>query len=400
MKTKGLITMVIFVGILSMSASVFANSTEENVGTSSVTSITLAQDGNSHVAWILNGESPLGFKVVWSKTSSPTYPTRDSDQYIYLGDPAVRSSEITAFNGDGTYYVRVCEYLGGKCGVYSNEIQMNLGGETEKFSDVDEKNENYDAIYYLKEKEVVVGYEDTSFKPGENINRAEFLKIVMEVSKYEPTGSNCYVDVKEQWYAGYICKATELEIVNGYEGNYFRPENDINFAEASKIIVKTLAVETVEESLETWYQKYVIAMEMLSAIPSSIDGFDKKVTRGEMAEMVYRIDANNTSKTSRSYDELKPSVPLKMTVKDAGEKKVSWTVEGYSKNGFKVVWSKNAGPTYPTRENDQYMYYSDPDRRNSDELSAFKGEGVYHVRVCEYLGGKCGIYSNGIELSL
>jgi hypothetical protein len=31
---------------------------------------------------------------------------------------------------------------------------------------------------------------------------------------------------------------------------------------------------------------------------------------------------------------------------------VTWTVNGYSKQGFKVVWSKNANPTYPTRDGD------------------------------------------------
>lgn len=78
---------------------------------------------------------------------------------------------------------------------------------------------------------------------------------------------------------------------------------------------------------------------------------------------------------------------------------ILWEVEGYSSNGFKVVWSKNEGPTYPTRSGDKYHYFSDPNK-NFDSLDAFNGGGKYYVRVCEYLGGKCGVYSNEIEVQL
>ena len=67
-----------------------------------------------------------GVKVVWGMESEPTYPTRDSDTYLYYSDSSVTSAEVDDFDGAGTYYVRVCEYLGGECGVYSNEIEIEL----------------------------------------------------------------------------------------------------------------------------------------------------------------------------------------------------------------------------------------------------------------------------------
>ena len=76
-----------------------------------------------------------------------------------------------------------------------------------------------------------------------------------------------------------------------------------------------------------------------------------------------------------------------------------WKTDGYSAQGFKVVWSKNAGPTYPLREGDRYAYQSDPTATES-KLEAFSGEGMYSVRVCEYLGGKCGTYSNEVSTGL
>ncbi|MBU0531726.1 FecR family protein [Patescibacteria group bacterium] len=98
--------------------------TEEEAGSGDL-SISLWGSGET-VQWSVEGYSAKGFKVVWSKNSSPTYPTRSGDKYQYLSSPDTSSTTLTAFEGEGTYYVRVCEYLGGKCGVYSNQITVEL----------------------------------------------------------------------------------------------------------------------------------------------------------------------------------------------------------------------------------------------------------------------------------
>jgi hypothetical protein len=96
------------------------------VPTGELTSITVMSDGGKNVTWVTDGSSSMGYKVVWSKVSSPTYPTRSTDKYIYLDSPTASSAELYGFDGAGTYHVRVCEYLGGKCGVYSNELTVSL----------------------------------------------------------------------------------------------------------------------------------------------------------------------------------------------------------------------------------------------------------------------------------
>lgn len=79
--------------------------------------------------------------------------------------------------------------------------------------------------------------------------------------------------------------------------------------------------------------------------------------------------------------------------------KIYWQTNGFSDQGFKVVWSKNEGPTYPLRSGDKYHYFTETNK-DSDTLEAFDGSGEYYVRVCEYLGGKCGVYSNQVKVSL
>jgi hypothetical protein len=99
---------------------------KKETSSSAVKSISVSSKGNGSVVWSVNGKSKQGFKLVWSKTSGPTYPTRSTDKYKYFSNFNTRSGSISKFDGKGKYYVRVCEYLGGKCGLYSNQIQVSL----------------------------------------------------------------------------------------------------------------------------------------------------------------------------------------------------------------------------------------------------------------------------------
>jgi|GEM_PF-3270436 len=68
---------------------------------------------------------------------------------------------------------------------------------------------------------------------------------------------------------------------------------------------------------------------------------------------------------------------------------LSWTANGLAAKGFKVVWSKNPGPTYPTRRGD-----------SDEDYSGLEPGVTYYFRVCEYLGpDRCGVYSNEIAIT-
>jgi len=67
--------------------------------------------------------SDMGFKVVIKDSLNPVYP---GDEYHYLANASVRSDVWSNLEVGKTYYFRVCEYLGGKCGVYSNAMKMDL----------------------------------------------------------------------------------------------------------------------------------------------------------------------------------------------------------------------------------------------------------------------------------
>ena len=187
-------------------------------------------------------------------------------------------------------------------------------GEVEEFSDVDYGHDNYNAIAYLKESGVVEGYSDGTFKPDIRINRAEFLKIVMEGSDSYSTEDftsvelsefqNCFPDVKKDWFSVYVCSAKKEGLIEGYPDGKFHPERNINFAEASKIIANTLELEMSDDEPEIWFENYVRALETQHAVPKSIPAFNYEITRGDMSEIVWRVQDEPYSISYTGYDKL------------------------------------------------------------------------------------------------
>jgi len=157
------------------------------------------------------------------------------------------------------------------------------------------------AIDALEKSGVVEGYDDGTYKPDQMVNRGEFLKIVLEARDATGfTGSNCFPDVKNEWFAKYVCTAKNEEIIEGYPTGFFKPEQTISFVEAGKIL--TLAYEQQLQGGSTdWYEPYARALEASKAIPESIDALDHPLTRGEMAEMMYRLSENITDRPSKGY---------------------------------------------------------------------------------------------------
>lgn len=197
------------------------------------------------------------------------------------------------------------------------------------FPDVPFSHPNEDAIAYLIKKGIVSGYPDGTFQPERAINRAEFTKIVigsrfslLAIDGCLPSippallfsRSLVFSDVaRHQWFAKYACKAKVSGIVGGYPDGTFRPAVDINFAEAAKILAHSFypsVIAPADTSPSVWFEPFVRVLEYGRAIPPSIKSFDQILTRGEMAEMAYRLHADIRHLPSPAYDELaSPSPP-------------------------------------------------------------------------------------------
>lgn len=187
-----------------------------------------------------------------------------------------------------------------------------------QFTDTERTHENYDAIMYVRAKGYVQGYDDGTFRPMQRVTRAEFTKILMAATVDPLYLETCLVDTPSNyrvfadvppgvWYENHLCVAKNTGVIGGYNDGTFRPSSSISFAEAAKILVKTLNLsESGAATLptEVWYKKYVLVLQVLRAIPLSVNRMDHSVTRGELAEMLYRIQAQVTTKPSQTFETL------------------------------------------------------------------------------------------------
>jgi len=97
------------------------------------------------------------------------------------------------------------------------------------------------------------GYEDGLFHPDAAVTRAEAAKIIAEafhLTALPEAALKIFTDVPtEAWFAPYIHTLESLGILEGYSDNTFRPEQNITRAESAKLIVKAAELSTIPNSL-------------------------------------------------------------------------------------------------------------------------------------------------------
>ncbi|NCP67357.1 hypothetical protein GW756_04275 [bacterium] len=156
------------------------------------------------------------------------------------------------------------------------------------FNDITVDND-VDAITELKARGIIEGYPDGSYRPANSINRAEFIKIIMEAELDDEDiyGSSCFPDVNDEWYAPYICTAKRMGIIEGYPDGTFNPAGDIRMTEAYKIIAETMFETRIGDEGSLWYDKYVdVAMDHGFYLGQDVE-VGAQTSREQMATMIY-----------------------------------------------------------------------------------------------------------------
>lgn len=171
------------------------------------------------------------------------------------------------------------------------------------FSDVPDDHSYSAAINYLAEQGIVIGYTDSTFKPDQSINRAEWLKMLsvgLSLQIDSTTVTN-FPDVPEEsWFAQYVRTASSHDIVSGYPDGFFRPEQTVNHVESLKMlllagdITVTQPIEnpTLDVSADAWFAPYVATALEKNIIEVGVSANiepEKEMTRGETALLLYRL---------------------------------------------------------------------------------------------------------------
>lgn len=164
----------------------------------------------------------------------------------------------------------------------------------------------YPAIHWMYEEGIASGDAATGkFFPERPINRAEFTKLVLlasGITNPPPCASAPFPDVpKDAWFAPYICSAKGKGIISGFPDGTFKPGIDVNFANGAKILAKTFHVPMNSDdadfdlSQNIWYRPYTLGLLKKRAVAPTVKSFAQSLTRGEMAEMLYRLATGNNA---------------------------------------------------------------------------------------------------------
>lgn len=153
----------------------------------------------------------------------------------------------------------------------------------------------------LSNMKIVSGYPDGSFKPENNVTRAEFVKLVVGAFSLSAQGSVSFGDVyTTDWYKPYIDIAAMLGVVNGADG-MFRPNDYITRQDAALILYRALslrfeipdgAVFFADEALVANYASIAIrsmaAQKIITGYADGSFGPMENTSRAQAATLISR----------------------------------------------------------------------------------------------------------------
>ena len=153
-----------------------------------------------------------------------------------------------------------------------------------------------------QEQGLIKGYEDGTFKPGNNITRAEFVTIMNNALGYEDAATLDFTDVAAgNWYYSAVAKAVAAGYVSGYEDGTFKPNNTITRAEAAVMIANAMGLGdrgsvaddfTDAADIPGWAKGSIGAIveaEYMSGYPDGSFGARKSITRAEAVSALNRV---------------------------------------------------------------------------------------------------------------
>lgn len=181
-------------------------------------------------------------------------------------------------------------------------VQKYLASPGQIFTDIANTDADYTAIKYLKDHNVIQGYPDGTFKPENPINRVELLKMAFVAFNYPLKNytSSSFSDVKTtDWFFPYTETAKRDGLVSGYNDGTFKPGNNITKAEAIKtlLMTKKIPVPTTastthfsDVAVSAWYTPFINTAYDRGIIDKTTTfGPNSNATRRLIARWIYRM---------------------------------------------------------------------------------------------------------------
>ncbi len=157
----------------------------------------------------------------------------------------------------------------------------------------DTTNHQYeDSIDQLSQMQIVQWYPDNLYKPEQWITRAEMVKILMLAAHISTNNENknCFPDVKStDRFAEYVCTAKSMNIIAWYDDGTFQPNKQVSNVEWLKIALKAFNITPKSVDSPNWYQSYMDFTHDNNIFSKYSIYPNSPMTRGMMAHLAVKI---------------------------------------------------------------------------------------------------------------
>lgn len=172
------------------------------------------------------------------------------------------------------------------------------------FPDVSNTHPNYQAVQYLRDRNIVNGYPDGLYRPDGIVTRAELIKIAangagiatISFANQAPSFRDVANDHALKQYVNW---AYATGAVKGYGDGIFRPDAPVTRGEAAKILLKINNFQPdpptnyylidAPQTMDLSPYIYFTVLKNLAIANGNIYGTGLGMKRGEVAEMMYRL---------------------------------------------------------------------------------------------------------------
>jgi plastocyanin len=190
----------------------------------------------------LHGRFMVGYVVVVPAGScTVSFSDVPTDHTFYPYVRCLACQNILGGYSDGTFRPGNPITRGQLSKIVANAAGFNEAISGQSFSDVPPTHTFYVYIERLARRGIIGGYSDGTFRSGDNATRGQIAKIVANAAGFrEPISGQTFEDVPPtHTFYVYIERMARRGIIGGYSDGTFRPDNTATRGQVAKIVANT-----------------------------------------------------------------------------------------------------------------------------------------------------------------
>ena len=275
---------------------------------------------------------------------------------------------------------------------------MVMGTGAASFTDQDEFSDNYaEAAEVLTGMGIIQGYDDGSFLPQRNINRAQVATMIYRAATGDVTdskisqfvGEDLFDDVNaDDWFAGYVNYCGNAEYIKGFTPDTFGPYKQVTGYQVLAMILRAVGYDENDEYTGDQWTLRVAATAREQGLLDNLNpdtNLAEPATRELVAQLIFEAIQIDTVRYSLAAGEYRPSttpasslgeqvfdLDVNNSADEWGRPEVLWT---YNTGDEETVIEIDPVATYTTAVNDCDVY---EDTGISGDVAAYVNSGRWN----------------------